>query len=100
LRVRPVSTWRAVTAAFCTTAPVGSNMLPRILPVICCAEAHAHATTATDNNFPKFVIDFSLGKIDSLSLQNRKETSQPDALDRTKVIELCGCAEPGTIVGK
>src|SRR5450755_1389104 len=38
VRVRPVSVCWALTRADCTTAPLGSTTVPRILPVICCAE--------------------------------------------------------------
>jgi hypothetical protein len=39
VRVSPVSDCYAVTLADGTTAPLGSDTVPRILAVICCAKA-------------------------------------------------------------
>ena len=55
VRIKPVSACFAVTAASCTTAPVGSEMLPRMLAVISWADKlrHTNTTNKTQNNLPR-----------------------------------------------
>src|ERR1700733_8519405 len=58
--MRPVSVCVALTEAPCTTAPLESTTVPRMLAVICCAAAFRPANIATSKHrtFLKLAIDF------------------------------------------